>query len=75
MTDFVSVLDLLEDAPYGAHRQIADELVDIENGIRKTMDQGLTPDEKCRSSFQNVLFLGKKNHTTLQSNAQAASTI
>ena len=45
MTDFISVLDVLENAPYGAHRQIGDELVDIESGIRKTMDQGLTPDD------------------------------
>ena len=45
MSDFTSVLDLLEDAPYGAQRAVKYEIADMEYGIRRAMDRGLTPDE------------------------------
>ena len=45
MSDFTSVLDMLEDAPYGAQKAVKDEVVDMEFGIRRAMDRGLTPDE------------------------------
>ena len=45
MSDFTSVLDLLEDTPYGAQKAVKDELADREFGIRRVMDRGLTPDE------------------------------
>lgn len=45
MSDFIPVLDILENAPYGAQRTVRDEVVDIESGVRRAMDRGLTPDE------------------------------
>ena len=45
MSDFIPVLDILENAPYGAQRAVRDEVVDIESGVRRAMDRGLTPDE------------------------------
>lgn len=45
MNDFISVLDIMDNAPYGAQKAVKDELADMEAGIRRTMDKGLTPDE------------------------------
>ena len=45
MNDFISVLDIMENAPYGAQKAVRDEIADMEAGIRRTMDKGLTPDE------------------------------
>lgn len=45
MNDFIPVLDILENAPYGAQRAVRDEIVDIEVGLRRAMDRGLAPDE------------------------------
>ncbi|MGN1037808.1 MAG: hypothetical protein ACI4P0_00255 [Mailhella sp.] len=45
MNDFISVLDIMENAPYGTQKAVRDEIADMEAGIRRTMDKGLTPDE------------------------------
>ena len=45
MNDFISVLDIMENAPYGTQKAVKDEIADMEAGIRRTMDKGLTPDE------------------------------
>ena len=45
MNDFISVLDIMENAPYGAQKAVRDEIADMEAGVRRTMDKGLTPDE------------------------------
>ena len=45
MNDFISVLDIMENAPYGAQKAVKDEIADMEAGVRRTMDKGLTPDE------------------------------
>ncbi len=45
MNDFVSVLDIMENAPYGAQTAVRDEVVAMDAELRRTMDKGLTPDE------------------------------
>lgn len=45
MSDFVSVLDILENAPYGAQTAVRDEVAAMDAELRRTMDRGLTPDE------------------------------
>ena len=45
MSEFISVLDILENAPYGAQTAVRDEVAVMESDIRRYMDQGLTPDD------------------------------
>ena len=45
MSEFVSVLDLMENAPYGAQTTVRDEIAVMDAELRRTMDQGLTPDD------------------------------
>ncbi len=45
MTDMVSVLDVLENAPYGAQKAIRDEIAGMDAELRRRMDSGLSPDE------------------------------
>ena len=45
MSEFVSVLDLLENAPYGAQTAVRDEIAAMDAELRRTMDRGLTPDD------------------------------
>ena len=45
MNEFVSVLDLIDNPPYGAQRAVKDEVADMLYGIRRTMDLGLSSDE------------------------------
>lgn len=45
MTEFISTLDIMENAPYGTQRAVKDEIADMDAGIRRIMDRGLTPDE------------------------------
>ena len=45
MTEFVSVLDIMENAPYGAQTAVRDEVVSMDAELRRIMDRGLTPDE------------------------------
>ena len=41
----ISVLDLLDDAPYASQRAVRDEVAAMDNDIRRRMDAGLSPDE------------------------------
>ena len=45
MSDFVSVLDIMENAPYGAQTAVRDEVAVMESDLRRTMDHGLTPED------------------------------
>ena len=45
MTDMVSVLDVLDNASYGAQRAIRDEVAEMDASLRRRMDSGLSPDE------------------------------
>ena len=45
MSEFVSVLDILENAPYGAQTAVRDEVASMDAELRRTMDMGLTPDD------------------------------
>ena len=45
MSDFVSVLDIMENAPYGAQTAMRDEIAAMDADLRRTMDRGLTPDD------------------------------
>ncbi len=45
MSEFVSVFDILENAPYGAQTAVRDEVAAMDAELRRTMDQGLTPDD------------------------------
>ena len=45
MSEFVSVLDILENAPYGAQTAVRDEVAAMDAELRRTMDMGLTPDD------------------------------
>lgn len=45
MSEFISVLDIMENAPYGAQTAVRDEVAIMESDIRRYMDQGLTPDD------------------------------
>ena len=45
MSDFVSVLDIMENAPYGAQAAVRDEVAVMESDLRRTMDRGLTPQD------------------------------
>ncbi len=45
MSDFVSVLDIMENAPYGAQTAVRDEVAVMESDLRRTMDRGLTPED------------------------------
>lgn len=45
MTDFVSVLEMAESRSYSDQRSVRDEVADMEFGIRREMDRGLSPDE------------------------------
>ena len=56
MTEFVSVLDIMENAPYGAQTAVRDEVVTMDAELRRAMDQGLTPDDmkKARSAREAV---------------------
>ena len=45
MSDFVSVLDIMENAPYGAQTAARDEVAVMESDLRRTMDRGLTPED------------------------------
>ena len=45
MTEFVSVLDIMENAPYGAQTAVRNEVASMDAELRRTMDQGLTPDD------------------------------
>lgn len=45
MSDFVSVMDLLDESNYAQQKAIADEVAGITFSVRRKMDQGLTPDE------------------------------
>lgn len=45
MTDFVSVLDMMENAPYGAQTAVLDEVAAMDADLRRIMDQGLSPDD------------------------------
>ncbi|WP_295639535.1 hypothetical protein [uncultured Mailhella sp.] len=45
MSDFVSVLDIMENAPYGAQTAVQDEIAVMDADLRRAMDRGLTPDD------------------------------
>ncbi len=45
MSDFISVLDIIGKDEYNKARTIKDEVADIDNGIRKQMDAGLSVDD------------------------------
>ena len=45
MSDFVSVLDIMENAPYGAQTAVRDEVAVMESDLRRTMVRGLTPED------------------------------
>ena len=45
MSEFISVFDIMENAPYGAQTAVRDEVVSIDAELRRVMDQGLTPDD------------------------------
>lgn len=45
MSEFVSVLDIMENAPYGAQTAVRDEVAAMDAELRRTMDRGLTPDD------------------------------
>ena len=45
MSDFVSVLDIMENAPYGAQTAVRDEIAVMDADLRRAMDRGLTPDD------------------------------
>ena len=45
MSDFVSVLDIMENAPYGAQTAVRDEVAVMESDLRRTMDRGLIPED------------------------------
>lgn len=45
MSEFVSVLDIMENAPYGAQTAVRDEIAAMDAELRRTMDKGLTPDD------------------------------
>ena len=45
MSEFVSVLDIMENAPYGAQTAVRDEIAAMDAELRRTMDRGLTPDD------------------------------
>lgn len=45
MSDFVSVLDIMENAPYGAQTAVRDEVAAMDAELMRTMDRGLTPDD------------------------------
>ena len=42
MSDFVTVLDIMENAPYGAQTAVRDEIAVIAADLRHAMDRGLT---------------------------------
>ncbi|WP_418765013.1 hypothetical protein [Mailhella sp.] len=45
MSEFISVFDIMENAPYGAQTAVRDEVVSMDAELRRAMDQGLTPDD------------------------------
>ena len=45
MSEFVSVLDIMENAPYGAQTAVRDEVAAMDAELRRIMDRGLTPDD------------------------------
>ena len=45
MSEFVSVLDMMSDAPYGAIRETRDAVAAMDGEIRRAMDAGLAPNE------------------------------
>ena len=45
MSDFVSVLDVLDESSYDAQRAIRDEVAAMDFQLRRTMDTGLSPDD------------------------------
>ena len=45
MSDFVSVFDIMEQAPYGAQKAVREEVAVMDAELRRTMDRGLTPDD------------------------------
>lgn len=45
MSEFVSVLDIMENAPYGAQTAVRDEIAAMDAELRRTMDRGLAPDD------------------------------
>lgn len=62
MSEFVSVLDIMENAPYGAQTAVRDEVAAMDAELRRTMDRGLTPDDM-------------KKAQTARAAAQAAAAI
>ena len=44
-SEFVSVIDLTENPPYGAQQAVREELFSLEQRIKAHMDTGLTQDE------------------------------
>lgn len=45
MSDFVSVMDLLDEQSYDALRDIKDDVAGMDMDIRRAMDCGLAPDD------------------------------
>ncbi|WP_446424034.1 hypothetical protein [Mailhella sp.] len=45
MSEFVSLLDILEKPSYDGQRQLREEVAAMDFDLRRTMDAGLTPDE------------------------------
>ncbi|WP_294486041.1 hypothetical protein [uncultured Mailhella sp.] len=45
MSEFVSVLDIMENAPYGAQTAVRDEVAAMDADLRRAMDKGLTPED------------------------------
>lgn len=65
MSDFVSVLDIMENAPYGAQTAVRDEVAVMESDLRRTMDRGLTPEnmktaQAARSAVQAAAVILEK---------------
>ena len=45
MSEFISVFDIMENAPYGAQTAVRDEVAAMDAELRRTMDRGLTPED------------------------------
>ena len=45
MSEFVSVLDIMENTPYGAQTAVRDEVAAMDADLRRAMDKGLTPED------------------------------
>lgn len=57
MSDFVSILDIIEKGDTFQLRAIKDEMAELDLAIRRKMDAGLTPDEMALAKAEREAVL------------------